>query len=111
MPETEHLGMKIQASGTGAIKAVAKNGDSQTCSMGTMHPQLMGAPRMGEECHTGVAIVHAKHLIGGDGLLALLHIDLLIGAVEGIGIQRQTHLTLRLTGKEPLQQSHITFLH
>ena len=64
MLESQLSSMQTEAGGRSAIKTVAHDGASQPQMMGTMHAQLMGAPRMGRECDERVLMTWLK----SDGL-------------------------------------------
>ena len=73
-----------------AVEWIAQDGSIQTLLMGTMHAQLVGSARLGIEGDAEVGAVDAlQNFILRNGLLALLVIHYLAGAVQIIGQQRK----------------------
>ena len=73
-----------------AVERIAQDGSIQTLLMGTMHTQLVGSARLGIEGDAEMGAVDAlQDFILRNGLLALLVIHYLAGAVQIIGLQRK----------------------
>ena len=91
MFEGNLLGMEIQSGSLlVAVERIAQDGSIQTLLMGTMHTQLVGSARLGIEGDAEMGAVDAlQNFILRNGLLALLVIHHLAGAVQIIGQQRK----------------------
>ena len=91
MFEGNLLGMEMQSGSLlVAVERIAQDGSIQTLLMGTMHAQLVGSARLGIEGNAEMGAVDAlQNFILRNGLLALLVIHYLAGAVQIIGQQRK----------------------
>lgn len=91
MFEGNLLGMEMQSGSLlVAVERIAQDGRIQALLMGTMHAQLVGSARLGIEGDAEMGAVDAlQDFILRDGLLALLVIYYLAGAVQIIGQKRK----------------------
>ena len=91
MFEGYFFGMEMQSGSLlVAVERIAQDGRIQALLMGTMHAQLVGSARLGIEGDAEMGAVDAlQDFILRDGLLALLMIHHLAGAVQIIGQQRK----------------------
>ena len=99
MFECDLLGMKMQSGcRLVAVERIADDGSIQTLLMSTMHAQLVRSTRLRIERDAKMGAVDAlQNFILRNGLLALLVIYHLAGAVQIIGQQRKRDVTLPLS--------------
>ena len=91
------------------VERVAGDGKSQSLGMGTVEPQLVGAPCMRYERDKGVSVMDRKDAEGCDCGLAVLIVHSLPWTVVQVRAERQSDNALGIALPFAIEQGQIAF--
>ena len=98
MTELQAFGMEVHAVGGLSVEGIAQNGAVHAVRMGGVDAELVGTAAFGIVGHAGTEVFLAfyreglgtQYLVPGDGILSVLEIDQLQGAVVVVRTEGQT---------------------
>lgn len=108
MAELQFFGMEPQAVGRMAIEVVALDGAVEALGVGTVHAQLVGAPRVGIEGDECFTVLFIDNPVAGDGTLSVDGVNELARSVVEVGAERQDDgaLAFHFGGKCAAEHCH-----
>ena len=90
MGEGQRGGVQTEAAvGRTTVEPVTHDGCVKPFGVGTVHAQLVGAPGMRGQQHTGASVASGYDPVVGDGNFAMVVVDHLSRPVERVRTQRE----------------------